>query len=156
MPETCRLWKLSGGLHRCPEADAVATIGTWSLADDFPEEHVCCESLFVSNPPSMHSVDVSRKCEGVVQETATVKYRRGVVHKRHFGIVHRQKAFFSNFEGDIVGLVQRRKWYKPWRVHTESYDVDASPGLVVPGMLTVAACCWPSFSHSSAKKWCTQ
>ena len=69
-----------------------------------------------------------------MQDTSTWKYRRGVVRRRHFGIVHKQNAFFSNYDGDIVGLVQRKKWYKPWAVHTTSFDVDVSPGLVVPGM----------------------
>ena len=69
----------------------------------------------------------------------TWRYHRGVVRQRHFGMVHTQKAFFSNYEGEIVGLVQRKKWYNPWQVHTVSYDVDTSPGLVVPGMHSAAA-----------------
>jgi hypothetical protein len=36
----CRLWKLSGGLFRCSDADVVATIGAWSLANDFPDDDV--------------------------------------------------------------------------------------------------------------------
>ena len=69
-----------------------------------------------------------------VQDDSIYPYHRAVVHQRHFGIVHRQKASFSNIDGSIIGRVQKRKWWKPWQIQTESFSIDVSRGAVVPGV----------------------